>query len=157
MPQGINTPGVYELPRGDKTPVMATEVEGVPVEEGRGRGRGGDRNPPTTRATQEIGAGSGEEDMMRGPRTAAPLRPQQGMSTDEDSTGTQQQQSDGADGARPKNGMHSRREYDILAPEEPEGGPDNVGAQVRGAGHGATRGAADQEYTETATGDETGQ
>ena len=53
--------------------------------------------------------------------------------------------------------MQSRREYGILAPEELEGDPDDVGTQVRGDGHRATRGAEDQGRTETDTGDETGQ
>ena len=94
---------------------------------------------------------------MGEPRTAAPPRSQQVMAADEDSVWPNPRQSDGAGGSRLKTDMHLCHNYAILAPEEPEGGPDNVGAQVRGAGHGATRGAADQEYTETATGDETGQ
>ena len=52
--------------------------------------------------------------------------------------------------------MHLCRKYGILAPEEPKGGPANAGPRVRGAGHGATRGTADQGHTQTETGDETG-
>ena len=45
-PQGINTPGVEEFPRGDETPGVATEGEGVPGEDRRGQG--GNVKPPTT-------------------------------------------------------------------------------------------------------------
>ena len=44
-PQGINIPGVEEFPQGDKTTRETTEGDGVPVEDGRGKG--GVRNPPT--------------------------------------------------------------------------------------------------------------
>ena len=44
MPQGIDTPGEAQLPRGDKTSGVPTEGEGVPGEEERGRG--GDINSP---------------------------------------------------------------------------------------------------------------
>ena len=53
--------------------------------------------------------------------------------------------------------MQSHYEYGILEQEEPEGGPYNTGARVRGDVHGATRGMDNQERTETATGDKTGQ
>ena len=36
--QGINTPRVDELPRGVKTPRVATNREGVPGEVGQGKG-----------------------------------------------------------------------------------------------------------------------
>ena len=116
--------------------MKSTEGEGVLGEDGRGRG--GDVNPPTTQATKEIGAISSNEDMTHGLRTSALPR-----------AGPQQQQSGGADGARPKNGMHLRRKYGILAPEELAGGPANTRPRVRGVGHGATRGTADQGRTET--------
>ena len=95
--------------------------------------------------------------MTRGTRTATPPQPQRSTETDNDSAGPQKRQSDGADGARPKNGMHLRRKYGILEPEETAGGPANVGLRVRGAGHKSIRGAADQLWTETDTGDETRQ
>ena len=135
-PQGIDTPRVDELPWGEETPGVATEGEGVLGEDGRGRG--GDVKPPTTQATKEIGAISSNEDMTHGLRTSVLPR-----------AGPQQQQSGGADGARPKNGMHLRRKYGILAPEELAGGPANTRPRVRGVGHGATRGTADQGRTET--------
>ena len=51
LPQGINTPVVDDFPWGDKTPGVATEGEVGMGEDGQGRG--GDRNPPNTRATKE--------------------------------------------------------------------------------------------------------
>ena len=72
---------------------------------------------------------------------------------DENSAGPLPRQSDGTDGARPKNGMHPRCEYGLLAPEEPEGGRSNTGPWVRGDGHGATRGTAEKGRTETSTGE----
>ena len=49
-PQGINTPGAAELPRGDDTTKVTTEVEEVLGEDGQGQG--GDGIPPTTQATK---------------------------------------------------------------------------------------------------------
>ena len=43
-PQGIDTPGVYELPQGDKTPGVATKGESVLGEDSQGQG--GDGTPP---------------------------------------------------------------------------------------------------------------
>ena len=60
--QGTSTPGVAELPQGYETTGVTTTGEGVPGEDGRGQGGGG--NPPTTRATEVQGAcgGSKQED-----------------------------------------------------------------------------------------------
>ena len=80
-PPGIDTPGVDEFPRGDKTPGVATEGEGITGEDGRGRGGGG--NPPATRETEERRTGGGDEAMTRGPGMAAPPRPQRGMAEDD--------------------------------------------------------------------------
>ena len=77
--------------------------------------------------------------MARGPRTAALPRPRDTAAAD-DNAGNLPQQSDGANGARPKNGMHLRREYGLLATEDPEGGRANTGPWERGDGHGATGG-----------------
>ena len=101
--------------------------------------------------------------MTHGPRTAPPPRPQRDTAADKDSVGLKQRQSNGADISRPKNDIHLHNKYSILAPEEPEdpeepeGGPANTGPQLRGDGHGATRGTTNQEQTETETGDGTGQ
>ena len=84
-PQGINTPGVEELPRGDETSGVPTEGEVVPGEDGRGRG--GDGTPPTTRATEASRARGGDERITRGPVTAAPPSPQRGVTADKDSRG----------------------------------------------------------------------
>ena len=40
-PQGIDTPGVAELLRGDQTTGVTTEGDGVPGEDGRGQGEDG--------------------------------------------------------------------------------------------------------------------
>ena len=125
MPQGINTPIVDALTRGDKTPGVDTEGNGATGEDGWGRG--GDGNPPTTRASVYSGADGGKNGMARGPRTEAPPRPSS-TAADKDSTGPLPWKSDGADGSRPKNGTHPRREYGLLAPEEPEEpeGPEDL-------------------------------
>ena len=58
--------------------------------------------------------------MARGMRMVMQLRPSY-TAAEEDRMGTLTRQSDSTNGARPKNGMHSRRKYGLLAPEEPEG------------------------------------
>ena len=95
--------------------------------------------------------------MVCGPRTAASPRLHRDTASGDNSAGPQPQQSDVTDGARPKNGMHSRRKYSLLVPEESEGGRANAGPWVRGDGHGATRGTAEEGQTKTATDIETGQ
>ena len=94
--------------------------------------------------------------MTRGTGTAPPPSPQRGTATDNNSAGPQKKHYDGADGARPKNGMQLSREYGILASEKPVGDPATAGPWVRGAGHGATRGTADQGRMKTEVGDKTG-
>ena len=97
------------------------------------------------------------------------------MAADDNSAGPQPQQSDGANGARPLNGTHLHCKYGILdpedpqkteeteepkhpeEPEEPEGDRVNTGARVRGEGHGATRGTAEEGLTATETVIGTGQ
>ena len=85
-PQGINTPGVEEFPRGDETSGVSTKGEVVPGE--YRQGQRGDGTLPATRATKVSGASGGDEGMTRRPGTAAPPSPQQGMAADEDSGGT---------------------------------------------------------------------
>ena len=85
-----------------------------------GRGRGGYGKPPITRASEESGANDGNEGMACGPRTAPPPHPQRDTAADNNSVGPQPQQSDGTDGASPKNGMHSYHEYGLLALEDLE-------------------------------------
>ena len=75
--------------------------------------------------------------MVHEPRTAPPLCPS-GTSADDNSAGPLMQQSNGADGARSKNGMHPRRKYNLVALEEPEGGQLNAGPRKRRDGHRAT-------------------
>ena len=98
--------------------------------------------------------------MTGGLKTAAPPRLQSGMAVDDNSAGSKPGKSYNANGIRPKNSTHLRREYSILAPEVPElpeGGPANTGSQARGDVHGSTKGTADKGWLETETWDETGQ
>ena len=90
------------MPQGDETPGVTTEGEGVPREYGRGWEWYG--NPPTTRATEARGAGSRDEEMMGGPETAPPPRPQRGMAADNNSVGTLLRHNAGTYGARLKHG-----------------------------------------------------
>ena len=60
------------------------------------------------------------------------------MAADDGSAGLLPRQSDGANSPRSKNGMHPRREYDLLGSEATEGGPDNTGNTGSKDGHGAT-------------------
>ena len=154
-PQGINTPGVEELPREDETFGVPTKGEVVPGE--GGGGRGGDGNLPTTRATEASGASGVNKGMMHGLGTTVPSIPHRGKAADGDSAGTLHRHSVSADGARPENGMQLRCEYGLLAPEEPAGDPDVAGTQVRRDGHRATRGTDDPGQRATDMGDGTGQ
>ena len=111
----------------------------MPGEDGQGWGWGG--KPPTIRATEARGASGGDKGMTRGSRTAAPPSLQRGTSVDGYSVGTLHRHLDGADGTRAENGMQSFRGYVLLAPA---GDPDVAGNQVRGDGHGDTRGTDNQ-------------
>ena len=155
MLQDINTPGVEELPQGDKTFGVPTEGDGVLGEDGREWV--GDGNPPTTRATESGRASSSDEGMTIRPAKEVPPSPQQCTTVDRDRAGTLHRHSNGAENARPKNGMQLRRKYGLLEPEEPTGDPAAAGTQVRGGGHGATSGVDGQGWGETETGDGTGQ
>ena len=136
-PQGINIPVEDKFPRGGD-PGVATKREGVPEEDGQGQG--GDGNPSTTKTTEESRASGVDEVMVCIPGAAPPPSPQRGMAADDNIAGSQQRNFDGADGARPENGMHLRRKYGILASKDPESDPATAGPRVRGAGQGATRG-----------------
>ena len=154
MPQGIGTPVVGALPRGDKTPGVDTKGDRVTGEEGRWRG--GDRNPPTTRASDDSWADGGNDGMVRKLRTAPPPCPSD-TAAEKDSTGPLLRQSDGADGARSKNGMRPRREYNLLALEVPEGGQANAWPSTRGDSRGSTRETSELGRSETPTEAETRQ
>ena len=84
---------------------------------GCGRGQVGDRNPPTTPVSKESGTDGGNNSMARRPMMAAPPRPRD-LAADDYSAGGLPRQSDGANGAdhaRPENGMHPHRKYGLLA------------------------------------------
>ena len=113
-PQCANTPRVAEGPRGDKTLGAPTSSQYQRGEERRGR-RGRDENPPTARATRRQG-GDGSDGASRGERTAAPIAMMK-MAAGDSVEGPWPEHFDGADGARTKNGMHPRHEYDNVASE----------------------------------------
>ena len=57
--------------------------------------------------------------MERGPRMVDQPRPQRDTAADDNGAGLLPRKSDGTDGARPKNGTHSRRKYVLLTSEDP--------------------------------------
>ena len=134
MPQGIYTPGVAEVPRWDKNPGMTTAGEGV-LGEG-GRGRGGDKTPPTTQATEARGASGGAKERIGGPRVAPPSHPQRGTATYTNSVGTSLRHTAGTDGARPEHGALACHKYGLLVPTgrrliQPPWGTRGEGAVIR--------------------------
>ena len=155
LPQGIDTPGVAELLRGDETPRVTTKGEGVPEDDGRGRGE--DRNPPTTRATEARGAGGSDEERMGSLRTAPPPHPQRGTEADTDSVGTLPRHTSGTNGFRPEHGALARRKYGLLVPTGTAVDPANTGYKGSGDGHEATRRTFDQAQRETEEGGRTRQ
>ena len=134
---------------------MITEGEGVPEEDGQGRG--GDRNPPTTRATEARGDGGRDKERMDGPGTAPPPHPQRGAASDNNIAGTLLRHTAGTDSARPEHGALTRLEYNLLAPAGLALDTDSVGDQESGDRHEATRETADQAQRETGSGDGTRQ
>ena len=149
-PQGIDTPGVVEFPQGDETSGVTTKGEGVPGNDGRGRG--GDRIPPTTRATEARRAGGRDEERMGRPRMAPLLCPQRGTEADTDSAGPLLRHTVSTNGARPEHCMLARHEYGLLALMGAAIGPADAGYQGSGDGHEATRRTADQAWRETQEG-----
>ena len=97
-PQGTDTPGLAELPWGNKTPGVTTAREVAPRVDGPEQG--GDENPPTTRATRAQGDGGSDKKSMGGMRKAAPLRPHWGTEANDGSTGTLSRHTSGTDGTR---------------------------------------------------------
>ena len=152
--QGIDTPGVDVFYWGDKTPGVDTEGNRETGEDGQGRG--GDGNSPTTRASADSVADGGNNGMAFGPRTVPPPR-LSCTAADDVSAGPLTRKSDGVNGSRTENGMHPRREYGLLALEEPEGGQANAGTRARGDGHGATSGTVEEGRTDKPAEAETGQ
>ena len=106
---------------------------------------GGDKNPPTARATRTKGADGSKGRLMGGQRMEDP--PGTADTAEDDcSMGPQPRQSDSADGARSKHGAFARRKYGLLASEATEGVPSNAGAAGSKDGHGDL---ANQEGAET--------
>ena len=140
--QGIDTPGVAELPWGDKNPGVNTEGEGLPGE--YRRGRRGDRNPSTAQATEARGAGGRDNERTGRPGTAVPPRLHRGTSVEGDSKGTLRRHTAGTYGAKPEHGALARCEYSLLAPTGPAVNPAAVGGKGRRYSHKATREMSDQ-------------
>ena len=131
LPMGIDTPGVEEFPRGDETSGVTPKGDGVPEEDGQGRG--GERTFPATRETEVSRGSSSDEEMMSGPGPAAPPTPQQGKAA---GRGSKVRPHMHPDGARPERAS----KYGLLAPSEPAGNPAAAEIQKRGDGHEATVG-----------------
>ena len=114
IPRVINTPGVEEIPWGDKTSGVTSEGDVVPGEDGRGQE--GDGNSPTTRDTEASGdSGSGEE-ITSGMGKAAPLSPQLDSAAGRGSETRTHRHPTGANGARSEHGALARRKYGLLTP-----------------------------------------
>ena len=76
--------------------------------------------------------------MASGSGTAAPPIPQWGTAVGRGSKVSMHRHPDGDDGARPDHGGLARREYNLLAPEEPAGDPATAEPQEHGESHKAT-------------------
>ena len=146
---------MVELPRGDETPRVTTEGEGVLGE--NGRGQGGDETPLTTQATKAQGASGSANERMVGPRMAAPPCPQQGMAEEIGSAGTPTSHTAGTDGSRPEHGALARHKYDLLAITGMSVDPSDTGNPWSEDRHEATIGTAGQARRETKEGDKTQQ
>ena len=122
-----------------------------------GGGRTGEgwrgQNPPTTQATRRQGPDGGDG-MARCKRTAAPSATIETAAGD-GGEGPRPEHFDGADGARTKNGMHPRREYDNVVSEATERGQARARVAAGEDGHGATGNRAAPRRAEE--GDETPQ
>ena len=88
---------------------------------------------------------------------AAPPSTQQGTAEGDRGEGSTQRHSDSTDGARPKHSALARREYSLLAPEEPAGDPDAAGSQGIGDIPEETTGTGGTNGKETGTGERNGQ
>ena len=150
LPQGTDTPGVNKLPRGDETPGMTTAREGTPRADKRERG--GDKKPPTTRATGAQGYGVGDNESMGRPRTAALPRPQRGTAADDSIAGTPPRHTAGTNGARPKHSALAHHECALLGPTVTEVNQADVGDPGSAAVHGVT---GDQDQRDLEEGDKT--
>ena len=116
--QGIDTPGVDALPRGDKTPGVATK--GNIITGGYGQ-RWGWLETPHHLSKQ------GKRSQRRQRRYGVRAK-DSAVATPEGHGGRQQQRGPPAaeigrrQQCKAQNGMHPRRKYGLLALEEPEGG-----------------------------------
>ena len=128
LPQGADTPGVDEVPQGDETPGVLTSTEIGPREDGRGRG--GDENPPTARATRTQGADGIKGGPMGGPRMAEPPGTETETAVENGITRPLPRKSYGANGARSERGVLARHEYNLLALEATEGVEPTMGPPV---------------------------
>ena len=88
---------------------------------------------------------------------SAPPRPQRGTAEVRYSTGSLYRHNAGTDGARPENGMHSRRKYGLLALTGPVVNTAAAGNQVSIDGHKGNMGTVNQARRETQTRDGTRQ
>ena len=89
--------------------------------------------------------------MASRPGLAAPQRPQWGTA---EGRGSEVSTNRHPNGARPEHGVLVRREYSLLAPEEPASNPDAVEPQDRRDGPKATMGTGGPDDRATDTGDQ---
>ena len=144
-PQGNLTPRGAERPRGDETLGALTASQYRQGEDGQGRG-GGDKNPPTARATRRQVTDGGDR-AARSRRTAVTSAEMETAAGDGDEA-PPPEHFDGADGARTENGMQPRRKYDNVALEVSERGQASAGAAAGEDGHGATETSAGRRRAE---------
>ena len=129
-PQGIDTPGMKEMPQGDETSRVTLKGDGVMG--ARRQGRGGNRNSPVTRDTKGTTATRRGEDITSEQEPVAPPIATQGTAEGDSDWYIQvrtQRNSDGYDGARTKHGaFRAFHEYGLLAPGGVGGRPSLLGA-----------------------------
>ena len=146
MPQVADTPGVAEVPLREETLEGPQRPRANQEQtEGGQTGQGGDENPPTAQATRGAGSRRRRRRADGWAEDGGAAFPTAGHSGGRRQHGALPRKSDGADSARSKNGMHPRRESDLLASEATEGGRANVRGTGSEASHGATE---EQEGTE---------
>ena len=141
------------MPRRDKTSRVTPKGNGVPGEDGRGRG--GDGNFPAIQDNKASGYISSGKEMTSKPGPAAPQIPQRGMATGRVSKVSTHRHPNRTKGARPEHGALSRRKYGLLAPYDPEDNPASAEPQELEDGQEAAMSTGVPDVRET--GDRNGQ
>ena len=153
--QGASTPWSGRVARGYETSRVTLDRDGILGEDGRGQG--GDRNSPATRYTEASGDSSSDKEMASGLAPAPSPIPHQDTETGRGSEVSMHRHLEGVYGANPEHGALARREYSLLAPEDPAGDTAAAEPQECGDGHDFTMGTGGPDMRETETGDRNGQ